>query len=153
MTPKDRSKLLTRIWKAFTTFAILIIIFGGANFFLLAGLAITTLLATLIVSLSRTVDAPPGELAVEEDEEEEKEEEIITTPKAKRSDMALVDRLIGSMSESELAALRRRLNENAPVVGDDGEMVSLDELLASKKKDESPFEDEIEPARKKHAEQ
>ena len=150
MTPKDRSKLLTRIWKAFTTFAILIIIFGGANFFLLAGLAVTTLLATLIVSLTRTVDEPPGESAVEEAEDEE--EEIITTPKAKRSDMALVDRLIGSMSEPELAALRKRLNQDTPVVGDDGEMVSLDELLASKKKDDSPFDDEVESSQKKHAE-
>ena len=149
MTPKDRSKLLTRIWKAFTTFAILIIIFGGANLFLLAGLAVTTLLATLIVSLSRTVAEPPGELSFGEESDES--DEIMTTPKAKRSDMALVDRLIGSMSESELAALRKRLNQDTPVLGDDGEMVSLDELLASKKKNGSPFDDEMEPPRNQHA--
>jgi hypothetical protein len=52
--------------------------------------------------------------------------------KAKRSDTALIDRLIDSMSDAEVAAFRKRLMGNDPVVGDDGEIVSLDDLRAGK---------------------
>lgn len=45
--------------------------------------------------------------------------------KMKNSDAALVDRLIDSMSEEELSALRRRLGDEAMTVGDDGELVSI----------------------------
>ncbi len=52
--------------------------------------------------------------------------------KAKRSDTALVDRLLDSMSDAEVAALRKRLMGNDLVVGDDGEMVTLDGLSTGK---------------------
>ncbi|MCA9903763.1 MAG: hypothetical protein KC547_07905 [Anaerolineae bacterium] len=51
-------------------------------------------------------------------------------PKAKTSDMALADRLIDSMSEEEIAALRRRLTmDNSTHMGDDGELISLEEAM------------------------
>ncbi len=46
--------------------------------------------------------------------------------KAKNEDMNLAERLIASMSDDEIEALRRRLNDT---VGDDGELVSVDERL------------------------
>ncbi len=45
--------------------------------------------------------------------------------KIKNSDSALVDRLLDSMSEEELAVLRRRLGDEALAVGDDGELVQI----------------------------
>ena len=55
--------------------------------------------------------------------------------KAKTSDMALADRLIDSMSDEEIAALRRRLSgENGAHVGEDGEIVSLEEALRSRRR-------------------
>jgi len=56
------------------------------------------------------------------------------TGKAKTSDMTLADRLIDSMSDEEIAALRRRLShENGAQVGDDGEVVSLEEALRERR--------------------
>jgi hypothetical protein len=53
--------------------------------------------------------------------------------KAKNSDNALIDRLIDSMSDEELAALRRRLTAgNRTAVGDDGELVTLEEAMRGK---------------------
>jgi hypothetical protein len=49
--------------------------------------------------------------------------------KAKNSDSALVDRLIDTMSDEELAALRRRLSAGGTTVGEDGELVTLEEAL------------------------
>ncbi len=47
--------------------------------------------------------------------------------KAKRSDTALIERLIDSMSDEELAALRQRLVGGMSTIGDDGEIVPLDQ--------------------------
>ncbi|MDX2137799.1 MAG: hypothetical protein SF123_06860 [Chloroflexota bacterium] len=53
--------------------------------------------------------------------------------KAKNSDSALVDRLIETMSDEELAVLRRRLTAgNSTTVGDDGELVTLEQALRGK---------------------
>ena len=86
------------------------------------GLALTfmTLLATFMVTRASTTV-------------ETKMDTGRISGKAKRSDTALVDRLLDSMSDAEVAALRRRLEEeNEAVAGDDGEMVSLDDLRARK---------------------
>jgi hypothetical protein len=45
--------------------------------------------------------------------------------KLKNSETALMDRLIDSMSEEELAALRRRLGDGEMRIGDDGELVQI----------------------------
>ena len=120
MTPKDRMKMLSMIWKVYTLFGLLIIVFSegmGAGILLL-GLALMTLLATLIITWSRVVDEKSNGGAI--------------SSKAKHSDTALVDRLIESMNDAELVALRKRLTRNGSIMGDDGELVSLVELSASK---------------------
>jgi hypothetical protein len=45
--------------------------------------------------------------------------------KLKNNEAALVDRLIDSMSDEELAALRRRLGDHEMRIGDDGELVQI----------------------------
>lgn len=45
--------------------------------------------------------------------------------KLKNADAALVDRLIDTMSDEELAALRRRLGDHELGIGDDGELVQI----------------------------
>ena len=45
--------------------------------------------------------------------------------KLKNGETALMDRLIDSMNEEELAALRRRLGDGEMRIGDDGEMVQI----------------------------
>ncbi len=49
--------------------------------------------------------------------------------KAKTSDLALVDRMVESLSDEELAALRRRLLAGE----DDGEVISLEEALQARR--------------------
>ena len=51
--------------------------------------------------------------------------------KPKNEDMGLADRLIASMSDEEIAALRRRLNDST---GDDGEIVSMEETLRQQRR-------------------
>ncbi len=65
--------------------------------------------------------------------------------KAKRSDLALVDRLVASMSDEELAALRERLTDERTAgdkvddtitsVGDDGEIVRRDSQAKQRRAD------------------
>jgi hypothetical protein len=102
----------------YTLFGVLILVFGegaGAGIVLL-GLALMTLLATLVIAWSRVVDETTDNPAI--------------SAKAKRSDLALINRLVDSMSEAELTALRKRLASN-DFVSDDGEIVSLEELRTS----------------------
>ncbi len=55
-------------------------------------------------------------------------------PKAKTSDMALAERLIDSMSDEEIAALRRRLMlDDSTRMGDDGELISLEEAMHTRR--------------------
>jgi hypothetical protein len=54
--------------------------------------------------------------------------------KAKNSDTALVDRLIATMSDAELAALRRRLGQDEAALSDDGEIISLEEAIRGKRR-------------------
>ena len=49
--------------------------------------------------------------------------------KAKTSDLALVDRMVESLSDEELAALRRRLLAS----DDDGEVISLEDVLQARR--------------------
>ncbi len=118
LTRKDRMKMLSTIWTVYTLFGVLILVFGegaGAGIVLL-GLALMTLLATLVIAWSRVVDEATDNPAI--------------SAKAKRSDLALIDRLVDSMSDAELTALRKRLAANV-FVSDDGEIASLEELRTS----------------------
>jgi hypothetical protein len=117
----DRLRALFVIWGAATAIAISMLIFlqhaeGWVTVVLGLAVAFMTLLATFMVTrASNTVETriDTGRMS----------------GKAKRSDTALIDRLLDSMSDAEVAALRRRLEEEADaVIGDDGEMVSLDDL-------------------------
>lgn len=54
------------------------------------------------------------------------ERETSERPKPKNSDTALVDRLLATMSDDELASLRRRLStEEQMTLDDDGELVPM----------------------------
>ena len=125
MNSGDRLRALFVVWGAATVIAISMLIFlSGAEGWVrvVLGLAVTfmTLLATFMVTRAQsTIETRIDSHSV--------------SGKAKRSDTALVDRLLDSMSDAEVAALRRRLDEEADsVVGDDGEIVSLDDLKAGR---------------------
>jgi hypothetical protein len=47
----------------------------------------------------------------------------LSNQKPKRSDMGLAERLIDSMSDEELEALRQRLMGGSMTIGDDGELI------------------------------
>jgi hypothetical protein len=121
----DRLRALFVIWGAATAIVISMMIFlGHAEGWVTAvlGLAVAfmTVLATFMVTRASSMV-------------ETKMDTGRMSGKAKRSDTALIDRLLDSMSDAEVAALRRRLEEEADsVVGDDGEMVSLDDLRAGR---------------------
>jgi hypothetical protein len=119
MTSGDRLKALAIVWGAITVIAVALAMFGGnmdrfmALFFGVAMMLAAMLSTAMImrgagheeVSSRKTVSSRRG-----------------TSGKAKRSDMALVDRLIETMSDSELDALRQRLGDDSAAVGDDGEI-------------------------------
>jgi hypothetical protein len=115
----DRLRALFVVWTACTVMAVSMMIFRVES--TAAGLALTfvTALATLMITrVPNTVETTTDSNRI--------------SAKAKRSDTALIDRLIDSMSDAEVAALRKRLMEDDRIVSDDGEIVSLDALKAGK---------------------
>ncbi len=121
MNSGDRLKALIAVWIACFLMALTIAIFAGAlegwAVVSLGGmLMIMTLLGTFMITRSGGASSAPIE-----------REEI--RGKAKRSDTALIERLIDSMSDEELAALRRRLIGEAPTIGDDGEIIPGDQPM------------------------
>jgi hypothetical protein len=120
----DRLKALFIVWTVCGLIAVSMIImlhnadaFSGITMGLM--LVIMTLLATFMITrVPNTVETRADADRI--------------SGKAKRSDTALVDRLLDSMSDAEVAALRKRLMSNDLVVGDDGEMVTLDGLSTGK---------------------
>ena len=118
MKSKERTKMFSTVWTVFTWLFLFVAVFGEHTdviLIVLLGLGLLTLLATYMITRA---DIP-----------NETNDRPTITSKSKRSDTALVDRLLESMSEAEMAALRRRLMGDIPV-GSDGELVPLDELKA-----------------------
>ncbi len=119
MTSGDRLKALMAVWIACFLMALTVAIFargleGWAVVSLGAMMMIMVLLATAMIMRAGGPSSEPIE-----------REQI--RGKAKRSDTALIERLIDSMSDEELAALRRRLIGEMSTIGDDGEIVPLDQ--------------------------
>jgi len=119
MKSKERTKMFSTVWTVFIWLFLFVAVFGEHTevvLIVLLGLGLMTLLATFMITQAgipnETNDSPS------------------ITSKSKRSDTALVDRLLESMSEGEMAALRRRLMGDISVIGSDGELVPLDELKA-----------------------
>ncbi len=119
MNSGDRLKALMAVWIASVCMGVTIAIFtGGAQGWVpvsLGGmLMFMTLVATFMITRS-------GEQTSEPLEREQ------YRGKTKRSDTALIERLIDSMSDEELASLRQRLVGGMSTIGDDGEIVPLDQ--------------------------
>jgi hypothetical protein len=120
MTSGDRLKALAIVWAAITIIAVAIAIFGhnmaewmtiSFGFVLMVGALVSTHMimrgaAHEDVGSRKAISSRRGG----------------ASGKAKRSDMALVDRLIESMSDTELDALRQRLGDDSAAIGDDGEI-------------------------------
>jgi hypothetical protein len=123
LNPRDRLKALSIVWTAFTLTVVGVALFTakGEGYVVLTlglALALMSLLATFMITRIPNADETADSSRI--------------SAKAKRSDTALIDRLIESMSDAELAALRKRLTGDSTTVGDDGEIVSLDELQAGR---------------------
>ncbi len=119
MNSGDRLKALMGVWITCVLMAVTLAIFtSGAEGWVpvsLGGmLMIMTLLGTFMITRAKGPD----------NDRMEREQ---VRGKAKRSDTALIERLIDSMSDEELAALRRRLVGGMSTIGDDGEIVPLDQ--------------------------
>ncbi len=119
MTSGDRLKALMAVWVALVLLLGVVIVFmssssvAWAAVSLGAMLMVVALLATFMITRAKGPTSEPLE-----------REEY--RGKAKRSDTALVERLIDSMSDDELAAFRERLMGGMSTMGDDGEIVPLD---------------------------
>ncbi len=118
MTSGDRLKALMAVWITCFLMALTIAIFASATAWAAVSLGgmlmFMTLLATFMITRAKGPDSEPME----------REQ---TRWKAKRSDTALIERLIDSMSDEELAALRQRLIGDLSTIGDDGEIVPLNQ--------------------------
>jgi hypothetical protein len=101
-------------------------VFGLHNVDAFSGIALGVMLTVMTLLATFMITRVPNTV-------ETKTDSGRISGKAKHSDTALIDRLLDSMSDAEVAALRKRLMSNDDlVVGDDGEMVTLDDLNAGK---------------------
>jgi hypothetical protein len=120
----DRLKALFIVWTVCGLIAIAMV-FGLHDVDAFSGIALGVMLTTMTLLATFMITRVPNTVETRIDTGR-------IGSKAKHSDTALIDRLIESMSDTEVAALRRRLMGNDPVVGDDGELVTLDDLSAGK---------------------
>lgn len=130
MKSDDKSVALIFVWIAY----------GVISFFTFSGkpidfwtvifaavLGVIALAATFIIARMGSLESGFRTLNAEDKDR--------TDDKAKRSDLALVERLIASMSEGEKATLRRELlgdsTSDVMVLGEDGELMRVDEQQAA----------------------
>lgn len=94
--------------------------------------AVTGIFALLLISMTAIITVATPTIASDKSADSRAARGL---SKAKNSDTALVDRLIATMSEEELAALRRRLSApDSAEVGDDGEVISLEDAIRGKRR-------------------
>jgi hypothetical protein len=128
MTSRDRLIGLGLVWLIYAILIGLMIDGSAATMGAAVPFMVFLTLITLAATVFLTRAAPPAAAAKDETRARTARDRNLNAanPKAKRSDMALVDRLIDSMSDSELDALRRRLERSGSSLGDDGELLDDD---------------------------
>lgn len=127
MTSRDKAVVIIVMW----------MIAAALSFFTLVGRSMDGWVALIVIGLIGS--AVGGSIAITTGTqtvvEPSREQRIDSSGKAKTSDMSLVDRMIDSMSDEEIATLRRRLAlDNNTHMGDDGELLSLEEALKEKRR-------------------
>ncbi|MCL4248369.1 MAG: hypothetical protein KJ065_09505 [Anaerolineae bacterium] len=127
MTSRDKAVVIIVMW----------MIAAALSFFTLVGRSMDGWVALIVIGLIGS--AVGGSIAITAGTqtvvEPSREQRIDSSRKAKTSDMSLVDRMIDSMSDEEIATLRRRLTlDNNTHMGDDGEVLSLEEALKEKRR-------------------
>ncbi len=127
MTSRDKAVVIIVMW----------MIAAALSFFTLVGRSMDGWVALIVIGLIGS--AVGGSIAITTGTqtvvEPSREQRIDSSGKAKTSDMSLVDRMIDSMSDEEIATLRRRLAlDNNTHMGDDGELLSLEEALREKRR-------------------
>jgi hypothetical protein len=119
---KSEHKALTIIAVWFAAFAIMAIFFIDRDVTLGTGILAFVALAGASATTIEIAQSSAKELA--------QQQKIIKTEKAKNSKFARVDKLLAGLSDDDLAALRRRLVADEPAsISDDGELVTLEEVL------------------------
>ncbi len=128
MTSRDKAAVVIVMWTI--GFALSLIALIGRPIDLWNALLVMAVIGSAVggsIAITtgiKTIEQPRAEQA----------EQPASRGKAKNEDMGLADRLIASMTDEEIAALRRRLIESASVaVSDDGELVTLDDGTHSKR--------------------
>ncbi|MCA9903762.1 MAG: hypothetical protein KC547_07900 [Anaerolineae bacterium] len=127
MTSRDKAAVIIVMW----------MIAAVLSFFTLVGRSMDGWVALIVIGLIGS--AVGGSVAITAGTqtvvEPSREHHVHSSGKAKTSDMSLVDRMIDSMSDEEIAVLRRRLAlDNNTHMGDDGELLSLEEALKEKRR-------------------
>jgi hypothetical protein len=118
MTSKDKSNVVIAMWVITTILSLAVVIDRPINEWV-----VLTMVALVGAAMVGSIAITTGVRTVEDSSPRQRTQAL---GKAKNSDMALVDRLIESMSEEELAALRQRLGvEERLALGDDGELVEM----------------------------
>ncbi|MCC6613910.1 MAG: hypothetical protein IT320_10560 [Anaerolineae bacterium] len=129
MTSRDKAAVIIVMWliaAALSVFVLLGSISRGIDGW--SALLVMTLIGSAV---GGSIAMTTGTKTVEPPTREQRSSSL---GKAKTSDMALADRLIDSMSDDEIAALRRRLmSERGAHVGDDGEVISLEDALRERR--------------------
>lgn len=132
MTSRDRLIGLGLVWVLYAVLVALLLEEWGPTIGATVPMIVFLSIITLAVSMFVTRAAPPAAASQEQGQDRgrarpaREEGRTVASPKAKRSDMALVDRLIDSMSDSELDALRQRLERGGSSLDADGELLDED---------------------------
>jgi hypothetical protein len=126
MTSRDKAAVVIVMW----------LIGFGLSLIALVGRPIDIWNALLVMAVIGS--AVGGSIAITtgtktiEQPRAERDAQPASRSKAKNEDMGLADRLIASMTDEEIAALRRRLIDAASI-GDDGELVTLQDQPSGKR--------------------
>ncbi|MCC7207327.1 MAG: hypothetical protein IT323_08475 [Anaerolineae bacterium] len=127
MTSRDRLIGLGLVWLIYAALLGYMISQGPATVAVSVPFMVFLTLVTLLASFFLTRGAAPAANQDQGSARAARDRELTAAnPKAKRSDLALVDRLIDSMSDSELDALRQRLEQSGSALGADGELTDDD---------------------------
>ena len=128
MRSHHRLAALIFVWLVFAVLASFIVtgpMMDSSLMILGSVYAVTALAATLLIARIPSVEDVPARPV----------QTSQGSHKAKRGEAQLVDRLIDTLSDDELARLRERLLVE-PEAADDGEVVSLEELIERRRGNE-----------------
>ena len=126
MTSRDKAAVVIVMW--LIGFALSLIALVGRDIDIWNSLLV---MAVIGAAVGGSIAITTGTKTIEQPRAE-RDAQPASRSKAKNEDMGLADRLIASMTDDEIAALRRRLIDAAGI-GADGELVTLQDQPSGKR--------------------